>query len=413
MTPAPPPPTDENVEVSDVLNDPAADSEGLDPDTVDADFEQELEDLFADDLDETPPAEADEGPIVLDDQTDDDFDADDLLVLDDVVEETSDEEDEDDLLVLDDVAGDDEADDLIVLDDVVEVEPEAAEPVSDEEAAEVEALVDDLVEEGAPEEESADEDEIIDLDDLVEETAEAEAASEADDEPLMDLDALLEEEPAESDEEPLDLSEEISLEPDDMMDVALAEEAVPEVPVHEAVAIEDLDSIMDEPEAAESAPSVVAGNVFANLEAASAAADEAVDSELTGLDQLEDDDIEDVDSLLDNVEVDVSDVVDAESDLDEDMLDLDEESLDEVLTAEAMPPDAGMDVDIPVAALLEETREEGAPTLESLQNKVHQLEGRVEELERRLREEIAQMVPAEAARIIREEIAALAADFED
>jgi pilus assembly protein FimV len=78
-----------------------------------------------------------------------------------------------------------------------------------------------------------------------------------------------------------------------------------------------------------------------------------------------------------------------------------------------MPPDAGMDVDADVDMLLAETREEAEPTLEDLQATVRQLEGRVEELERRLREEIAQLVPAEAAKIIREEIAALAAELDD
>ncbi|HKI80987.1 MAG TPA: hypothetical protein VKA04_05025, partial [Pseudodesulfovibrio sp.] len=157
-------------------------------------------------------------------------------------------------------------------------------------------------------------------------------------------------------------------------------------------------------------PAVVEGNVFDDVVLESEKTEAPLDSELTGLDQLEDDDIEDVDSLLDNVEVDVSGVMDTEetdADLDDDMvMDLDEGSLDDVLTAKSMPSDADVDM------LLAETHEE-TPSLEALQDTVRQLEDRVEELERRLRDEIAQLVPAEAAKIIREEIAALAADLED
>jgi pilus assembly protein FimV len=153
-------------------------------------------------------------------------------------------------------------------------------------------------------------------------------------------------------------------------------------------------------------PAVVEGNVF---DEAAAGAEAPVDAELTGLDQLEDDDMDDVDSLLDNVEVDVSGVMGAEEAdgvMDDDMvMDLDEESLDDVLEVEPVPSEAD-------DALPTETGE-ASPSLESLQATVRQLEDRVEELERRLRDEIAQLVPAEAAKIIREEIAALASELED
>lgn len=400
MTPAPPPPTDDRVDVNDLLNEPAAESEGLDPDSVDADFEQELEDLFSDDLEEqTPPADDDDGPVVLDDV---------------VAEDGQDDGVDDDLLVLDDVADDD----LIILDDVVAEDGEAAD--ADEAAgelddiADVESLVDDIAEENVIEDDlEVEEDDAIELDDLVEE------AGDSGEEDIMDLDELIEEEggPEEADE--LD-QEEISIEPEDLMDVALAEETEPEVPVEEAVADEEIESLMDEPEPeAEpvSEPQVVMGNVFES-EAGEAASPEEADSELTGLDELEVGDIEDVDSLLDNVEVDVSDVVDAEADLDAENLDMDDldGSMEEVLTAESMPPDAGMDLssDVDMDQLLEEARTEaGEASLAGLQSTVHTLEARVEELERRLRDEIAQMVPAEAARIIREEIAALAAELDD
>lgn len=402
MTPAPPPPTDENV--NDLLNEPAADNEGLDPETVDADFEQELEDLFADGLAEENLDE--DGPVVLDD-----------VVEEEPVAVAADDGD-DELLILDDIA--EEEDDLIVLDDVVleEEEAPAEEELLLEEAAELpeetedmEALVADIAEDDEVEEPKV-EDDAIELDDLVEEAA-------ADEEEVMELDALLEEADDETEEE-------ISPEPEDLMDAALAEEAAPDVPVEEAVAVDELDAIMDEPEA-EAAPEpeiepesvpetqVVEGNVFAN---AAKPAAEPEDAELTGLEALDEDDIDDVDSLLDNVEVDVSDVVDAEAAMDDDLEldDLDiEGDLEEVLTAEAMPPDAGMEMGgMDVDELLVETRAEaGEASLGDLQSKVRMLEGRVEELEKKLKDEIAQLVPAEAARIIREEIAALAAELDD
>ncbi|MEZ7197480.1 hypothetical protein AB6M95_12010 [Pseudodesulfovibrio sp. 9FUS] len=439
----------------DVLNEPVADSEGFDPDTVDADFEQELEDLFADDLEDAPVVDESGGPIVLDDQiepagddAEDEVAEEELLLLDDVVEEPAeddfaDESDDEDLLILDDLAEEPAGEELIVLDEVVDLVEEAdggaaAPKAGARSAAEAEALVDDIAEENLAD--SLDEDEeIIDLDDLVEEEpAEAEALDD-EDEMLLDLDDLIEEEAGPEPEEEISLElEEPAEEPedelsvdvtDDLLAAAMAEEPAPEVPVDEAVAPEDIEAIMDEPEAepeieleaeleieAEEPDAVelneaaiVEGNLFTD------AVEAPVDAELTGLEQLEDDDIEDVDSLLDNVEVDVSGVMDAEesdADLGDDMvMDLDEGSLDDVLAAEAMPPDAGMDVDADVDLLLAETREE--PSLEALQATVRQLEGRVEELERRLREEIAQLVPAEAAKIIREEIAALAAELDD
>ncbi|EGB15882.1 hypothetical protein DND132_2679 [Pseudodesulfovibrio mercurii] len=453
MTPVPPPaPKDDDADVRDVLNEPAAD-EGFDPDTVDADFEQELEDLFADDLEDAPVVDESGGPIVLDDQVETPKPApqaapeagdDDLLVLDEVVEEAPNGGDEggeeDDLLLLDDLAEESDGDDdLIVLDEVVELveraDAEKAAAKSAPNGAEAEALVADIAEDNQAEE--PEDEEIIDLDDLIEEP-EAEPVAEpadeaAEEEPLIDLDDLIEEEVQAEPEEEISLDVEVpdldeDLDPDLLASV-MDDEPAPEMPVaepessvEEAMDADALDAIMDEPEGEEpepfeepAGPVVVDGNVFADL--AAEAVEAPVDAELTGLDQLEDDDIEDVDSLLDNVEVDVSGVVDAEeaeADLDDDLvMDLEEGSLDEVLAAEAMPPDAGMDVEEDVALLLAETHGEDEPTLESLQAKVRQLEGRVEELEHRLREEIAQLVPAEAAKIIREEIAALAADLDD
>ena len=127
-----------------------------------------------------------------------------------------------------------------------------------------------------------------------------------------------------------------------------------------------------------------------------------------------------MESLLDNVDVDVSGVEDIDADMEGDALDTSDIDVDtglsEMLTAENMPHDAGVDVsgDVDVDQLLADVRTEtSSSAVVELQGKVALLEGRVEELENRLREEIAQLVPAEAARIIREEIAALARELND
>lgn len=395
MTPAPPPSTDDNVDVNDVLNDPA-DSEALDPDSVDADFEQELEDLFSDDLDDASAAVENDEPIVLEDEP---------------------AEADDDLLQLEDEVDDDDG--LIVLDDVVE---EAAPAVAED----VESLVDDIAEESVPD--LPEEEEVIELDDLVEETEDAE------DEEIVVLDDLLKEDAEEpvadeaAEESVLEdvieedvEAEEISLQPEDMVDVALAEESAPEVPVDEAVAPDVIDDILDEPEAAmDDLPEFPDEETDIDVAMEEPAEEAApMDSELTGLEDLDEEGLDDVDSLLDNVEVDVSDVEDAEEDEAEDIDIPDvemEDSLGDVLAAEAMPPDVGVNVsdDVDVDQLLVETRFEAeASSVAELQGKVTLLESRVEDLEKRLREEIAQLVPAEAARIIREEIAALAAELDD
>lgn len=508
MTPAPPPPSnDDTVDVNDVLSD-APESEALDTDNLDADFEQELEDLFSDDLEEEDAAvaEADETgdePIVLDDfvtvedsgdiieddvvsaVSDDADDADDdMLVLDEVADEGGDEDlmvlddmaedDGEDLLVLDDVAEDDgegllvlddvaedDGEDLLVLDDVVEAAPDGddvaalvddiaeenlldaeSEPVADEDAIELEDLLD----------EGGDED-IADLDDLLAESA-AEADNKvdaADDIDALLLDEVVAEEPAEPEVEDLsgedlleavaeeavsddlleavadeslaeDMVEEISFEDEDAVDAAFAEEGTPDVPVEEAVAADEIDLLMDEPEVP------AEDDLFAELDAESDddSGDELDLAELGGVDRLDEDDaMEDMESLLDNVEVDVSDIVEGSDDegdgKDFDVADLDVDdvaagSLSDMITAEAMPPDAGVDVsgDVDVDQLLADVRTEtSASAVAELQAKVVMLEARVEGLEHRLREEIADLVPAEAARIIREEIAALARELDD
>ncbi|CCH48956.1 midas domain-containing protein [Pseudodesulfovibrio piezophilus] len=257
--------------------------------------------------------------------------------------------------------------------------------------------------------------------------------------------------------------EEISTVPEDMVDLALAEESGPEIPVDEAVLEEDIDLLMDEP-ASEATPEPASEEDILKT-------DDNDMSELAGLEALEDEGMDDMDSLLDNVEVDVSDVetsvetdeadldipevdipdtdfptipptdaaeaaltdaetsdmdtatenvsaMETEEDLGEDLPDeiMAGVDMDEVLTSENMPQDAGIDVsdDVDVNQLLADVRSEtSASVIAELQEKVAMLETRVEDLETMLREEIAQLVPAEAARIIREEITALADELEE
>jgi len=456
MTPAPPPPpTDDNVDVNDVLNEGISENEGLDPESLDADFEQELEDLFSDDLEEDAAAaeessEADDEPMVLDEvvaEADDD-----MLVLDDVAEDVG-----EDIMVLDDMV-EGEGEDVVLLADAVEEAPAAG-----GDAVDIEALVDDIAEENAPEPEPepvSDEDALV-LDDLLDDDGDG------GDEDIADLDALLEEgdevsveadaedimvledvvadvpvadgvvedilleDVAEVAEEPAAevgeivledvvaedaAAEEISMEPDDMMDAALAEESAPDIPVDEAVAADEIDLLMDEPEV-----EALVGDVLETAAVEDSPVLEGVDdsdiSDLAGLDKLdENDDIEDMDSLLDNVEVDVSDIVEDETeDLDVSDMDVDT-GLTDMLVAEVMPQDVGVDVsdEVDVDQLLADVRTEAsASVVAELQGKVALLEARVEDLEKRLRNEIAQLVPAEAARIIREEIAVLARELDD
>lgn len=116
---------------------------------VDASFEQELEDLFSEDLELEEPAVG-----KIEEASEDE----DLLVLDDVVEEVSD----DDLMVLDDVIEDGDA---LVLDDVVEESEEVLE-------------LDDFVVDEA-------DDDLLELDDIMEDVGEIDSAD-------SDSDAMLE-----------------------------------------------------------------------------------------------------------------------------------------------------------------------------------------------------------------------------
>ncbi|NDV19677.1 hypothetical protein GO013_09625 [Pseudodesulfovibrio sp. JC047] len=429
MTPASP--HDKNVDVSELLNENVPGKDGLDPDSVDANFEQELEDLFADDL-EDAPSDGNDGPVVLDEVVEDD-----VIVLDDVIESTDDAtqeietpvveefDDDDELIVLEDIVEED-SDEPLILDDEVPV-------VSDEKVAEVEALIDDIAEVSEPEFEPESAEEIIELDDLVIESESADDAIPELDELLdeadsfgdgtdvipesqsdSDADALLDDESESESEENFSVSENIT-------ENEPVESFVEDIPVEQAVSEAAIDSIMDEPESesdveptAEKVPAsaVVAGNVFNQIRKNTQDSTE-VDSDLTGLEALENDAIEDVDSLLDHV--DVSDVIDAESD-DGLGMDIAVEDFEDVEIPERVSPDAEYDMadDLDVDGLLEDVcSETEAATIAELQDTVAALESRVEDLEKRLRDDIAQMVPAVAARIIREEIVALANDLDE
>jgi len=460
MTPS----KDDSVEVSEMLGETAPASEGINLDDVDSDFEQELEDLFSDDLAEDGAvAEEAEGnePIMLDEIAenmedsvfeDDDVDEaaleaivqpsgdddDELILLDEIVEEdtTSVVEDQDLTSLVEDIAEespDDAVEEIIMLDDLAEEEEEVADLDALLEAAEEPALdaaddadaliLDDVVvEENATEAadeilleevvEEAPADEIL-LEDVVEEepaeellledvieeapATEVEEAAQVEEAAVEELadellpEDIVEEAPNVEVEEP---AEEISFEPEDMMDAALAEDNLPEVPVEDAVPDEELEMLLDEPEEEEiSMPE---------------SQDDSGIAELAGIEELESDDMEDMDSLLDNVEVDVSDLAD-------DVEALPETDLGGALAAEVMPADSGIDIsdEVSVDELLADVVDEDIPTVEALQSKVALLEARVEDLETRLRDEIAQLVPAEAARIIREEITALAQELDD
>ncbi|MFH1914164.1 MAG: hypothetical protein ABIK45_07810 [Pseudomonadota bacterium] len=446
MTPAPPPShKDDSVDVNDMLNAGKPEHEGLDPDSLDADFEQELEDLFSDDLEEEQAAgdEDDGEPIVLDEYVTVENDGN-VTVPD--MDMTSDTGDDDELMLLDDLADDDG--ELLLLDDMADDDAAnaVAATLADDEDQDMAALLEDIAEANEPEPESGEDDEVIELDDLLDEPAEE----------LEDLDALLVEAEAEGesgadldgpglgddldddldddmDDDILLLDEVVTAEPDtepdtepDALDAALAGEMMQTDALHaesgqdrsvdEAVPEEALDLLMDEPED-------------------DGSADDGL-SDLTGLDALEDD-MEDMDSLLDNVEVDVSDVMgdsmrdsmtddmgepiaDADiSDMDLPDMDMPDMDMGNELAREAMPPDAGLDVsdDVDMDQLLADVRPEvseiAEASLPELQAKVARLEARVAELESRIRQEIANLLPAEAARIIREEISALASELED
>lgn len=247
--------SDDILELTDIVEGDGNSSGDSSPEATDADFEQELEDLFAEELgEEAPTGEAE--PIMLDDVAEEGDDSpatekpdakapeadaeDDVLVLDDMVEDDSEP------LVLDDIIGDGEDDgvlelgeDLTVSDDeeplelgadfevpddaaqpeaeaAAEPSPESAEdtagPEADEEpldlGAEMEApgtdddldldgLEDALSDDDQPQDEEDDIDALLaGVDEISEETSQPAAAAEADsgdDLDAIELDDLLEE----------------------------------------------------------------------------------------------------------------------------------------------------------------------------------------------------------------------------
>jgi pilus assembly protein FimV len=359
------------------------------------------------------------------------------LELTDVVDEG------DDALVPDDVASDDDGDDdALVLDDVLE-EPVAEVP-EDVAASETDEplILDDVAEPQAEPEATSDpeqnisdasgETDGIDLDDIDVDALLAESQDEdlaVSDEDVAELDALLDDIDEGDAESPAD--EEPAIELDELLDEGLAE-----TPAEDAVPEESVEEPETEAEAVaadESADDETADPLEAFVQDAVEEGEPDADTEF-GADGLadipEESEDDDMDALLADVDVDVSDIItgdeteiadDAAVLLDEDDLDL----------------DAGMDVsdDVDMDALLGDVQSEdgglndlvsrmdaledrfaslaGEPDAQTdLEKRIEAMEARMDEVEDLVRREVERLVPAEAARIIREEIAALARELD-
>ena len=237
----PVPPSDPNEDILE-LNDITADKQDVaEQDGIDADFEQELEDLFSEELDDGHGSDSEDEPILLDEVADG---------LDDIAGDVADQAaDEENVLLLDDMV--EEKDDAVVLEDVVE------ENGADEGEEDV-LLLDQVAEEPAQapspnEAEKALGD--MDLDALLDETEPAAPADEA------DLDALLEGVAEEDDAEPAP-ADEAAIDLDDLLDEgtgAGTQEKAPELDdllgeVEEPAAADEilLEDVVEEPAAAES-----------------------------------------------------------------------------------------------------------------------------------------------------------------
>ncbi|WP_291326013.1 hypothetical protein [Desulfovibrio sp. UCD-KL4C] len=258
---------------------------------VDTSFEQELEDLFSEDLELEEPAVGD-----IEESSEDD----DLLVLDDVVEEVSDDEllELDDAMILDDVVEEVSDDDLLELDDAMILD-DVVEEVSDDAMVLDEAMIlDDVVED----------DEDVVLDDVLDEAEKLESADSD-----SDTDTMLEN---------FDLGEESLM-------AAEAESAEGEVDA------EGLDHVIDEL----GGDSTVAADDKDDIDNLFDG-----DTDVAALDQLLDDsdadsDIDELNDLLGDVseDVDLSELGEdilADEDIesllsdDEDLLEISEEGLD-------------------------------------------------------------------------------------
>lgn len=430
MTPVPPPDSPEDIlEMTDLVED--ATSKKADDAATDADFEQELEDLFSEELDdghggdaydaepvlldepvdsseqvEAPAAEEEEAVMDLTDVVEDDSDT---LLLDDIAEES----DEADALLLDEVV--EEPDEAVLLEDVVEAD-EVAQPV--EEADDADAVVlDDVIEEVASDDEAASSvepvvadadgaDDTLVLDDVVEEAAAVspeESSENALDLDGVDVDDIL----AEDEEGDAPVSDEEIAALDDLLDDIDTDE-----PSAEEDSSLDLDALLDEGSAGEGEENIA-------QEATGEVADDA------GMDAS----IEDMEPPLDDVDVSavladdgdeiVADLAGA-SLLDDDLgLDAGVDVSDEVdvneLMGDVSPESVGVGDLVSRMDALEERfallggSDEGGQTLEE---RIASMEEKLAGVEELVRSEVERLVPSEAARIIREEIEHLARELD-
>jgi pilus assembly protein FimV len=353
MSPAAPrkPAADELIELTDVAEDESPDNPGggLDPTNVDASFEQELEELFSEDVGQAKPAKA----SALADE-------DDALLLEDVAESAP---------AKPAAAEPAEAELDLSGFELPPEEPKAAQPEGELDFSGLDAAIDDMT--GAK-------------------PAPQPAAPEGE----LDLDALLDDTAAKPAPAPAPAQEEDefgALSLDDLVAEGGAKKEEPE----EVVGLDELLAAAEgEAQAAPAAPARPAAPAAAAAKPAAPAAPPPPPAES-------------VEDLLAAAEIDVSDIVAAgqhpevsgapPSDLDVRYM------LDEVEAAPAASAEAVQAVEGKLSDL--------EAKLAALDQRLAGLDQRLAGIEPGLRAEISKAVPAEAARIIREEIEALSKEL--
>ncbi|MEF2145786.1 MAG: hypothetical protein V3573_10095 [Desulfovibrionaceae bacterium] len=527
MTPAPPDKTspDDILELSELVDKKSADKDGLDADNVDMTFEQELEELFSEDLAadddslappsapnkgrndlslddlgdfdaadllEPAPESGDEEPILLDAPEEPDTEDDPMILEDMALDDAAPEEaeaasDEDDILLLDDISAEPEPEEdepLILEDMALDEEPPAPAP-AEEPSGElddgIEMILDEVVQEDGeaeqPQEETlpeGDDLDALDLSDLVE------ADTEGEEEELLDLDEMIaagqdetvprEDAVASETEQPEEADDvfELSLEDavndavEDTLQAALADaEQAGEIPVSDQdddvldldeELVMDADSADDEDLPFELDETVLSDEQVPDLNAFAGDADEeqpdlldAADVAIAAAALQKDTADEDTDTLLDGMDIDIGDLdedapkeiddLDQLSPLEESLLDeldkdLDDGFIDEldspldtdmaVVMEEEEELDSEQNLHVNVDTLLTEIEAEAgseesrdAVIAPDLAARLDILEQRLSDIEAMIRSEVARALPAEAARIIREEIQAIQEEFEE
>ncbi len=389
--------SDDLMDLSDIDNDEKQDD--LDADAVDMTFEQELEELFSEDLD-TPDDDsiANDKVLSLDDLVDEEDNEDDLSLDEisndipaDTTTETEEERDiledmgDDEILLLDDIAEADDNDAPLILDDLVLEDDENEDAlmlndVVEDKTDDIDALLNevaevDQVETDAPEQ-TADDVEALDLTDLASDGNEVdldEVGLDDMDEDDLDVDALLGEDST-------------SPEP------ALADTADD--------SDDGLDILADFPED-------LAADQNDNLE----------DLPLDFTDDLKDNELLDAtsnESDLDEFSIDLVDE-DATMDIDPTELNLGNDTLDHAENIDELLDDVDLDVDTLLTEIETDKPQpmqdvDEAPTGNAeLADRMTAIENRLDQMEEIIQNEVART----AAQIIREEIAALAGELED